>query len=76
MLALLLLAFAATGVLLGRVQLLILPCWHMARLLRRFAGGKLNVSVNCIDRHLTTRGDQVWKRSFSLRKGIREMPLR
>ncbi|MCK5354623.1 MAG: AMP-binding protein, partial [Methyloprofundus sp.] len=24
-----------------------------------FAGGKLNVSVNCIDRHLATRGDQV-----------------
>jgi acetyl-CoA synthetase len=24
-----------------------------------FAGGKLNVTVNCIDRHLATRGDQV-----------------
>ena len=24
-----------------------------------FAGGKLNVSVNCIDRHLATRGSQV-----------------
>jgi len=24
-----------------------------------FAGGKLNVSANCIDRHLDTRGDQV-----------------
>ncbi len=24
-----------------------------------FAGGKLNVSVNCLDRHLKTRGDQV-----------------
>jgi len=24
-----------------------------------FAGGKLNVSVNCLDRHLATRGDQV-----------------
>lgn len=24
-----------------------------------FEGGKLNVSANCIDRHLTTRGDQV-----------------
>ena len=24
-----------------------------------FAGGKLNVSYNCIDRHLKTRGDQV-----------------
>lgn len=24
-----------------------------------FAGGKLNVTVNCIDRHLETRGDQV-----------------
>ena len=24
-----------------------------------FAGGKLNVSVNCIDRHLESRGDQV-----------------
>jgi len=29
-----------------------------------FAGGKLNVSVNCIDRHLTQRGDQtafIWE---------------
>ncbi len=29
-----------------------------------FAGGKLNVSVNCIDRHLATRGDQtaiIWE---------------
>jgi hypothetical protein len=25
----------------------------------RFAGGKLNVSVNCLDRHLVSRGDQV-----------------
>lgn len=24
-----------------------------------FAGGKLNVSVNCLDRHLSTRGDQI-----------------
>ena len=24
-----------------------------------FEGGKLNVSVNCLDRHLETRGDQV-----------------
>jgi len=24
-----------------------------------FAGGKLNVSANCIDRHLATRGDQI-----------------
>jgi len=24
-----------------------------------FSGGKLNVSVNCLDRHLATRGDQV-----------------
>jgi acetyl-CoA synthetase len=24
-----------------------------------FAGGKLNVSVNCLDRHLATRGNQV-----------------
>jgi len=24
-----------------------------------FAGGKLNVSVNCLDRHLETRGDQI-----------------
>ncbi len=27
--------------------------------IRWFEGGKLNVSVNCLDRHLTTRGDQV-----------------
>lgn len=27
--------------------------------IRWFEGGKLNVSVNCIDRHLATRGDQV-----------------
>jgi len=27
--------------------------------IRWFEGGKLNVSVNCIDRHLQTRGDQV-----------------
>ena len=27
--------------------------------IRWFDGGKLNVSVNCIDRHLETRGDQV-----------------
>nr|BFE94104.1 hypothetical protein GCM10020185_46400 [Pseudomonas brassicacearum subsp. brassicacearum] len=29
-----------------------------------FAGGKLNVSANCIDRHLQTRGDQtaiIWE---------------
>ena len=29
-----------------------------------FAGGKLNVSANCIDRHLDTRGDQtaiIWE---------------
>ncbi|MBF0219163.1 MAG: acetate--CoA ligase [Gammaproteobacteria bacterium] len=29
-----------------------------------FKGGKLNVSVNCLDRHLTTRGDQtaiIWE---------------
>lgn len=24
-----------------------------------FAGGRLNVSVNCVDRHLSTKGDQV-----------------
>jgi acetyl-CoA synthetase len=28
-------------------------------LIRWFEGGKLNVSVNCLDRHLATRGDQV-----------------
>ncbi|MEY3288634.1 MAG: acetate--CoA ligase [Pseudomonadota bacterium] len=28
-------------------------------IMRWFTGGKLNVSVNCIDRHLETRGDQV-----------------
>ncbi|MDD5275552.1 MAG: acetate--CoA ligase [Methylovulum sp.] len=27
--------------------------------IRWFEGGKLNVSVNCLDRHLETRGDQV-----------------
>jgi acetyl-CoA synthetase len=27
--------------------------------IRWFEGGKLNVSVNCLDRHLTQRGDQV-----------------
>jgi len=27
--------------------------------IRWFEGGKLNVSVNCLDRHLVTRGDQV-----------------
>jgi acetyl-CoA synthetase len=27
--------------------------------IRWFEGGKLNVSVNCLDRHLATRGDQV-----------------
>ena len=27
--------------------------------IRWFEGGKLNVSVNCVDRHLETRGDQV-----------------
>jgi len=27
--------------------------------IRWFEGGKLNVSINCIDRHLETRGDQV-----------------
>ncbi|NOT11544.1 MAG: acetate--CoA ligase [Methylococcaceae bacterium] len=32
--------------------------------IRWFEGGKLNVSVNCIDRHLATRGDQtaiIWE---------------
>ena len=28
-------------------------------IIRWFEGGKLNVSVNCVDRHLETRGDQV-----------------
>jgi len=27
--------------------------------LKYFAGGKLNVSYNCLDRHLATRGDKV-----------------
>ena len=27
--------------------------------IRWFEGGKLNVSYNCLDRHLDTRGDQV-----------------
>ncbi|HEV2332421.1 MAG TPA: acetate--CoA ligase [Gammaproteobacteria bacterium] len=33
-------------------------------LIRWFEGGKLNVSVNCLDRHLKTRGDQtaiIWE---------------
>ncbi len=40
--------------------------WHTvldydypAAYIRWFEGGKLNVSVNCLDRHLETRGDQV-----------------
>jgi acetyl-CoA synthetase len=32
--------------------------YHKAYI-RWFEGGKLNVSVNCLDRHLETRGDQV-----------------
>jgi acetyl-CoA synthetase len=28
--------------------------------IRWFTGGKLNVSYNCIDRHLATRSDQVY----------------
>ena len=37
--------------------------FHTAHI-RWFEGGKLNVSVNCIDRHLETRGDQtaiIWE---------------
>ena len=32
--------------------------------IRWFQGGKINVSANCIDRHLETRGDQtaiIWE---------------
>ena len=34
-------------------------CHYPTGHIRWFEGGKLNVSVNCLDRHLTTRGDQI-----------------
>ncbi|WP_262966510.1 acetate--CoA ligase [Methylobacter psychrophilus] len=37
----------------------VMDCDFSKGIMRWFAGGKLNVSVNCIDRHLETRGDQV-----------------
>ncbi|UOA08678.1 acetate--CoA ligase [Methylobacter sp. S3L5C] len=37
----------------------VMDCDYSKGIIRWFAGGKLNVSVNCIDRHLETRGDQV-----------------
>ena len=36
-----------------------MDCNYSAGHVRWFEGGKLNVSVNCLDRHLATRGDQV-----------------
>ncbi len=37
----------------------VMDCDYSKGIIRWFAGGKLNVSVNCIDRHLEARGDQV-----------------
>ena len=37
----------------------VMDCNYSAGHVRWFEGGKLNVSVNCLDRHLATRGDQV-----------------
>jgi acetyl-CoA synthetase len=37
----------------------VMDCDFKTGHIRWFEGGKLNVSVNCVDRHLTTRGDQV-----------------
>lgn len=37
----------------------VMDCDYSKGIMRWFAGGKLNVSVNCIDRHLEIRGDQV-----------------
>ncbi|MDP2904555.1 MAG: acetate--CoA ligase, partial [Methylovulum sp.] len=34
-------------------------CDYHTAYIRWFEGGKLNVSVNCVDRHLAARGDQV-----------------
>jgi len=40
--------------------------------LKYFAGGKLNVSYNCLDRHLATRGDKVaiqWRATSPAKTG-------
>ena len=37
----------------------VMDCDFMTGHIRWFEGGKLNVSVNCVDRHLATRADQV-----------------
>ncbi|MEY3808364.1 MAG: acetyl-coenzyme synthetase [Pseudomonadota bacterium] len=37
----------------------VMDCDFLTGQIRWFEGGKLNVSVNCLDRHLPTRGDQV-----------------
>jgi len=37
----------------------VMDCDFLTGHIRWFEGGKLNVSVNCLDRHLATRGDQV-----------------
>ena len=37
----------------------VVNCDFLTGHIRWFEGGKLNVSVNCLDRHLATRGDQV-----------------
>ncbi len=37
----------------------VMNCDFKSGQIRWFAGGKLNVSVNCLDRHLEQRGDQI-----------------
>ncbi len=37
----------------------VMNCDYLAGHIRWFEGGELNVSVNCLDRHLETRADQV-----------------
>jgi acetyl-CoA synthetase len=37
----------------------VMDCDYPRGHIRWFEGGKLNVSVNCVDRHLATRGEQV-----------------
>ncbi|MGZ5051435.1 MAG: acetate--CoA ligase [Methylobacter sp.] len=37
----------------------VMDCDYPSGHIRWFEGGKLNVSVNCVDRHLASRGDQV-----------------
>jgi len=37
----------------------VMDCDFKTGHIRWFGGGKLNVSVNCLDRHLATRADQV-----------------